>query len=131
MMTRHTAEKESDKMIFPESLPTSAKFFVQRNFQNRSITLAEKVTTSKGTTMYIATLNDGIQIRFNENGSWEMIDCKMGAVPATLIPENVATFMNAYYPSTPLVKIEKTDTGYEVTLSNFASLKFTQTENVA
>ena len=66
-----------------------------------------------------------------ENGNWEKIDCKMGAVPATMVPCNVATFMKDYYPRIPIVKIEKTDNGYETTLSNFVSLKFNMAENVA
>ncbi|MBP5507793.1 MAG: PepSY-like domain-containing protein [Prevotella sp.] len=129
-MTRPAAEKKREKLIFAESLPTETKYFLQRNFPGRSIAFAEMKTTSKSTT-YVATLNDGIQISFNENGAWEKIDCKMGVVPAALVPSSVAAFMNAFYPGIPLVKIEKSDVGYEVTLSNFASLKFNHTENVA
>ena len=130
MMTRPAAKKESEKMIFVESLPSTVKFFVQHNFPGRSIAIAEKKITSKGT-MYAVTLNDGVQIGFKENGSWEMVDCKMGALPTMLVPETVSTFMNAYYPGIPLVKIEKTANGYEVTLSNYVSLRFGQTQNVA
>lgn len=130
MMTRPAAEKKSEKMIFVESLPMTAKIFVQRNFPNRSIAFAVKKNTSKGT-MYSATLNDGIQVEFNENGSWVMVDCKMSAVPSTLVPASVASFMNAYYSRIPLVKMEKNDNGYEVTLSNYATLKFDKMEYVA
>ena len=129
-MTRPVVEKKSDKMIFADSLPTTIRFFLQRNFPGRSISLAEIKTINKGS-MYVATLNDGIQVSFKENYTWAKIDCKMGAVPSALIPSSVAAFMNAFYPGVPLVKIEKTDVGYEATLSNFASLKFNQTENVA
>lgn len=130
MMTRPATGKKSDKKVLAKNLPMAARFFVQRNFPNRSIAFAEERLTPKGM-MYVATLNDGIQVSFTENGSWEKVDCKMGAVPATVVPATVATYMNAFYPNIPMVKIEKTDDGYEVTLSNYVSLKFNNLEYVA
>lgn len=129
-MTRPAAEKKSEKKFFAEDLPKSVKYFVQRNFPGRSIAFANKKASLKGTS-FVTVLNDGILIEFSENGNWEKIDCKMGAVPATMVPCNVAAFMNDYYPRVPIVKIEKTANGYETTLSNFVSLKFNMAENVA
>ena len=129
-MARPTAEKKSEKKFFAEDLPKSVKYFVQRNFPGRSIAFANKKASLKGTS-FVTILNDGILIEFSENGNWEKIDCKMGAVPATMVPCNVAAFMNDYYPRVPIVKIEKTANGYETTLSNFVSLKFNMAENVA
>ena len=129
-MTRPAAEKKSEKKFFAEDLPKSVKYFVQRNFPGRSIAFANKKTSLKGTS-FVTVLNDGILIEFSENGNWVKIDCKMGAVPATMVPCNVAAFMNDYYPRVPIVKIEKTANGYETTLSNFVSLKFNMAENVA
>ena len=129
-MTRPAAEKKSEKKFFAEDLPKSVKYFVQRNFPGRSIAFANKKASLKGTS-FVTILNDGILIEFSENGNWEKIDCKMGAVPATMVPCNVAAFMNDYYPRVPIVKIEKTANGYETTLSNFVSLKFNMAENVA
>lgn len=129
-MTRLAAEKKSEKRLFAEDLPKSVKYFVQRNFPGRSIAFVHKKSSLKGA-LFVVVLNDGILIEFTENGNWEKIDCKMGAVPATMVPCNVATFMKDYYPRVPIVKIEKTDNGYETTLSNFVSLKFNMAENVA
>lgn len=127
----HTEKKENDvKMIFCSALPMAIKTFVMRHFPGRSIAFAEKLTGHDGI-MYMTTLNDGIRLGFNANGSWEMVDCQMGAVPASLIPDSVVVFMNAYYPNVPVVKIEKNGTGYKVTLSNFVTLKFDKMENVA
>ncbi len=129
-MTRPATEKQSEKTIFAESLPLAARFFVQNNFPNRSIAFASETTTSVGTN-FAATLNDGIQVEFNENGSWKTVDCNTDAVPATLVPSIISTFMDAYYHNVPLVKIEKVDDGYKVTLSNYATLKFKDVVNVA
>lgn len=131
MMIRTAAEnKKSDKAVLAKDLPTAVKFFVQCNFPNGHIAFAEMRLTSKGT-IYSVSLNNGIQMVFNENGSWEMVDCKMGAVPTTLVPAKVQAFMDAYYFSTPIVKIAKNDNGYEVTLSNYSTLQFSKLENVA
>lgn len=130
MMIRTTSENKSGEMILAKNLPMAVKIFVQHNFPCRSITFAETINTSKGM-MYVVTLNDGIQMEFNETGGWEKIDCKMGAVPATLIPANIEAFMDDFYPCTPIVKMEKTDNGYEVTLSNFFTQKFCHQEYVA
>ena len=128
--TRTTSENKSGEMILAKNLPIAAKIFVQYNFPGRNIAFAETKPTSKGM-MYVVTLNDGIQMEFNENGGWEKVDCKMAAVPATLIPANIEAFMDDFYPCTPIVKMEKTGKGYEVTLSNFFTQKFDDQEYVA
>ena len=110
-MARPTAEKKSEKKFFAEDLPKSVKYFVQRNFPGRSIAFANKKASLKGTS-FVTILNDGILIEFSENGNWEKIDCKMGAVPATMVP-----CILLIYSTT--------------TLSNFVSLKFNMAENVA
>ena len=130
MMTRTTAENKSDKMILAKDLPMAVKVFVMHNFPSRIIAFAETRHTSKGM-RYVVTLHDGIQAEFNENGRWVMVDCKLGAVPATLIPANIEAFMDDFYPCTPIVKMMKTDNGYEVTLSNFFTQKFSNVEYVA
>ena len=129
-MTRPATEKMSEKAIFTENLPMEVKFFVMNNFPNKSIAFAAQRNTPTGKT-YAATLNDGVQVVFSENGSWMMVDCNVDAVPATLVPTSIAAFMDAYYQNIPLVKIEKVADGYVVTLSNYATLKFKDVENAA
>ena len=123
MMTRTTTENKSGKMILAKNLPMAVKSFVQQNFPMRSIAFAETNHTSKGMT-YVVTLNDGIQVEFNENGSWEKVDCKTWAIPANLIPTNIEAFMDDFYPCTYIVKMEKAGNGCLVTLSNLFTQKF-------
>ena len=130
MMSKTTAEDKSRKIIHAKDLPMETKNFVQRYFPGRSITFAKTKNTPKGM-KYVVTLNDGILVEFNEKGSWEKVDCKMGAVPATLIPAKIEAFMDNFYPCTPIVKMEKTGNGYEVTLSNYFTQKFDNLEYVA
>ncbi len=129
MMIRPVAEKNCAKIIFASHLPMAVKIFIENNFSG-SIAFAEKKTTSDGL-KYGVTLSDGVRIEFNENGGWEMVDCKMGMVPAALVPVNVEAFMDAYYPTTPIVKIQKNSSGFEVTLSNYITLKINNLEYTA
>lgn len=130
MKTGTMAENKRDKMILVRNLPIAVKIFVQHHFPNRRITFAETKNTSKGM-IYVVTLNDGIKAEFNENGGWEKVDCKMGAVPASLIPAKIEAFMHEFHPCTPIVKIEKAEKGYEVTLSNYFTQKFDNLEHVS
>ena len=130
MMTRPSAEKKSDKMLIVNNLPIAVKFFVQRYFPNSSIAFAEVRFTSEGM-RYVAYPNDGNEVEFNKEGIWEMVDCKSGVVPAYLIPDSVAAFIDAYYSGTSISKIEKIGNDYEVTFSNYITLKFSKLENVA
>ena len=130
MMARPSAENKSDKMLIVNNLPIAVKFFVQRYFPNSSIAFAEVRFTSEGM-RYVAYLNDGNEVEFNKEGIWEMVDCKSGVVPAYLIPDSVAAFIDAYYSGTSISKIEKIGNDYEVTFSNYITLKFSKLENVA
>ena len=67
MIGTATARK-SDKMIFAKNLPMAVKSFVMRNFPTKDIAFAEMRFTSRGM-VYVAILNDGEQVVFNENGS--------------------------------------------------------------
>ena len=130
MMTRPAAEKVSNEMIFAEDLPKAVKRFLMNSFPGRSIAFARMITSTKGT-MYVITLNDGIRIKINSKGNWEMVDCGMRTVPAALVPASVAAFTSACYPCVPISKIKKTASGYEIILSNHFKLNFNSMENVA
>lgn len=130
MMTRPAAEKKSAKKLFASQLPMSVKKFAQNHFPGNSIAFAEKKSTSDGM-RFSVTFNDGIQVVFNENGNWEMVDCSMGMVPATLVPSNITVFTDAFYPTTPIVKIQKVSNGFEVTLSNYITLNISYLEFTA
>ena len=120
-MTRPTSEK----MIFAENLPMTVKLFVQSTFPDKAIAYVEEKTTSNCTS-YDICLNDGMQMRIKNDGSWELMESVSGTVPTTLVPQSVTDFMNKHYPGIPFYKIEKTGNDYKVTLSNCITLKFDQ-----
>ena len=111
------------KFIPVDQLPQPVKTFVQTNFPEQSIIYAELETDAAGTT-YEVKLNDGTELDFDKKGNWEKIDCKMVAVPAAFIPQEIAAFVKNSYPGALIVKIKKDRIGWEAETSNGLELKF-------
>ena len=110
-----------DKPIPVEKLPAAAKTFVQNNFQGKTILFAAKDWNT-----YECHLNDGTQIDFRKDGTWDRVDCNLAAVPVAIIPETIQNYVKANFPDTFITKIDKERHGYDVELSNNLELKFNQ-----
>ena len=52
------------------------------------------------------------------------MDCNYSAVPANLVPANIATYVKSNFPGATIVKIDKERYGYDIELSNDLELKF-------
>ena len=117
--------KADDDMPIPvDQLPAAAKTFVQQFFADKTIVFAEVEMKLMGKE-YEARLSDGTKITFNSNGVWDKVDCKYQAVPAGLVPQALTAYVQANYPGTMIVKIDKKLYGYELEISNGLDLKFT------
>ena len=55
------------------------------------------------------------------------MDCKYYAVPAALVPEVIATYVQTKYPGVMITKIDKELYGYEIEINNGLDLKFSPT----
>jgi hypothetical protein len=79
-------------------------------------------------------LADGTEISFNLNFEWTHIDCEEGmvyhAVPAELVPEQIAAYVTTNYPNQHIDKIEKRANGWEIELSNGVEIEFDSNFNV-
>ena len=125
LMAKSMACKANDNMVFAENLPTKAKVFVQHNFPRLSVAYAEKRASNQGM-VYEVSLNDGTEVEFGQNGAWGMIDCKWEAVPASLMPTTLSSFVEKQFADSKVVKLYRGDNGYVAALSNGISLKFDQ-----
>lgn len=117
------AKADNDRPIPPEQLPDAAKTFIQQTFPQASIAYAE-IEQSFAKTKYEARLNDGTKVEFNGSGVWDKVDCQYRAVPAQLIPEVIAKYVQATYAGALITKIDKELYGYEIELNNGLDLKF-------
>ena len=123
MLMQSVTSFADDKIIPVEQLPATAKNFVKEYFSYTTISYATKDVEYAGTT-YEARLANGTEIDFDKKGNWAKVDCKMKAVPASLVPAVISKYVKANHPSTKITKIDKKRYGYEIELSNDLELKF-------
>lgn len=112
-----------DKMITPEQLPAAARTFITTNFPDNPVLFAQKDSEFMKT-RYEVRLKDGTEIDFDKKGEWDKVDCKLKAVPAALVPQPIATYVETNFPGVQIVKIDKERHGYDIELSNDLDLKF-------
>lgn len=123
MMMQSVSTFARDRIIPTEQLPAAALTFIQENFPGEGITYAKK-DFDNGRKQYEVRLNNGIQLDFNKKGVWDKVDCQLNAVPAQLVPTFISDYVQASYPGTAIVKIDKERYGYKIELSNDLELKF-------
>lgn len=121
--TVSTVCNAADRPIPSFQLPEAAKEFVRQNFPGRTIIYAEK-DWNFFKTRYEVSLNDGTEIDFNKDGTFDKVDCHWTAVPEGFIPPAIRTFVSQNFPGAVIVKIDKKRRGYNVELSNDIELKF-------
>ena len=123
MMMQTVSTFASDRLIPTEQLPAAAMAFIQENFPGEGVTFA-KIDFDNGRKQYEVRLNNGTELDFDKKGNWDKVDCKFNAVPAHLVPEVIANYVNTSYPNTMVVKIDKERYGFKIELSNDLELKF-------
>lgn len=77
---------------------------------------------------YEVRLSDGTELEFTRNFEWKKIDCEHSntytAVPAELVPEQIATYVKTNFADQSITKIEKKRKGWEIELSSELEIKF-------
>ena len=77
---------------------------------------------------YEVRLSDGTELEFTRNFEWKKIDCEHSntytAVPAELVPEQIATYVKTNFADQSITKIEKKRRGWEIELSSELEIKF-------
>lgn len=113
----------SDVPVLPAELPAPVQSFVTQQFPGQNITFADKDWEWFGYA-YDVVLADGTQLSFDTDNQWDKVECRMSAVPATLVPAPIAAHLVANFPGVAIVKIEKERYGYDVELANQLELKY-------
>jgi len=106
-----------------QELPEAITSFIKQYFPGTSISYADP-DKELGVAEFEVILSNGAKIDFDRNNQWESIESRTQAIPAALIPTEIAKHVKTNYQATPISKIEKKANGYEVELSNRAELKF-------
>lgn len=113
---------DDDKPINPNELPSVAEAYIDTHFADASVTSVLKEYDDL-TYTYKVYLSDGTFIEFKKNGEWKDVENRVTGVPASVIPEKIATYITTNYPSNFVVDIER-DRNYDVELNNNLDLVF-------
>lgn len=118
-----TACTGEHRPITMEQLPPVAQQFVAVHFDGVQVAyvLEDKDFMSKS---YDLGFVSGDKIEFAKDGEWTDVDCKHSAVPASVLPTQIADYLGKTYPEIPVRQIERDKRGYEVKLANGFELKF-------
>ena len=79
---------------------------------------------------YTVIFTNGEKIEFDGHGKWTEVKCKRSAVPASLVPQQIARYISSNYPDCRILEIERDEDEYEVKLSNYVEVTFDSRFNV-
>lgn len=114
---------ETDTLIDESLLPQTAQDFISQWFPGIKITSVLKDIEGLDVD-YEVILSGGQQIEFDRKGNWTNVDCGTQAVPAGIIPVQIATLVDERWPDTFIVEISHDSRGWDVELSNGLELEF-------
>lgn len=117
-----SANTDGGKAISPGKLPQAALQTINTHLPGRKIAIA-KVESELFSKSYTVLFTNGEKIEFDGRGRWTEVKCKRSAVPASLVPAQIAQYIRANYPDCRILEIERDDE-YEVKLSNHVEVTF-------
>ena len=97
--------------------------FVEQYFPEANILLVNSEWDE-----YEVRLNDGTKIEFTRSAEWKKIDCEHSTtytnVPAELVPEQIANYVETNFAGQSITKIEKQRREWEIEVGNGLEIKF-------
>lgn len=105
-------------------LPQVAQQILKKHFPKAAVNHIKIDSKTFGGKEYDVVLNNGTEIEFDDKGEWKDIDAGMNGVPASIVPESIATFVKKNHRGQKIVSIDRSKKGYEVELSGGLDLKF-------
>lgn len=110
---------KEDKPIQKSQLPKNSQEFVDQHFTDLQIAHIIKDYDS-----YDVKFTNGYDVEFNKKGEWKEVDCELDAVPAAIIPTNIADYVKTNFATSFIVRISKEYNHYDVELSTDLDLEF-------
>jgi hypothetical protein len=119
-------DKDDDHVIPNTELPAPAISFLDTYFKGVAIRKAEKQTpTTANKTAYTVELVNGIEIDFDQEGTWKEVESDHNtAIPTGFIMPTIVSYVTTHYPSVHISAIDKVAAGFEVELTNDIDLLF-------
>lgn len=110
-------------------LPKAAQSFLKSNFK-APVSFIKIDKTLGHVNDYEVVLTDGVEIDFDNDGSWDKIETPADlSVPTSIIPKVITAYVAKNFPGQNIVSIEKERRTYEVELRNGVDLIFDRSGN--
>lgn len=107
-----------------KDLPEAARNMLSDYFPKAKVSMIKVDRHLLKKTDYDVRLVNGTRIEFSNSGRWTMVDCGRRALPATLPPAPVRRYVSKNYPRLRMVRIERSASAVDVTLSDGVRLRF-------
>lgn len=114
---------DRERPITLDKLPAAAQEFLAANFKD--LTLAYAVEDPKFIgSEYEVIYTDRTEVDFESNGEWSSVERKYAAVPAAIVPVQIADYVKKNFAEESIRKIDRDKYTWEVELSNGLEIKF-------
>lgn len=114
---------DRERPITLDKLPAAAQEFLAANFKD--LTLAYAVEDPKFIgSEYEVIYTDRTEVDFESNGEWSSVERKYAAVPAAIVPVQIADYVKNTFAGQFIKKIDRDKYTWEVELSNGLEIKF-------
>ena len=116
------AKADHDQIINFNEMPEAAQALLKQYFADK-VPLVVTVDWDDYTIVY----DSGEKVEFDKQGNWKEINCRTSGVPVELIPEQIKSHINATFPGTKVLKLDRNRRGYEVKLNNGLEVEYDPT----
>ena len=114
---------DRERPITLDKLPAAAQEFLAANFKD--LTLAYAVEDPKFIgSEYEVIYTDRTEVDVESNGEWSSVERKYAAVPAAIVPVQIADYVKKSFAGESIRKIDRDKYTWEVELSNGLEIKF-------
>ena len=110
---------DHDKVIPFDQLPLKVRVMLQKHLDSKI-----PMVVTMDWDDYKVKYPSGEKFEFDKDGNWRDLDFWLSQVPAELVPEQIQASVDANFPGTSIVKIERDFDGYDVKLNNGFDLEY-------
>ena len=113
----------NDRPITLDKLPVAAQTFLKTHFADLTLAFAVEDPKFIGSE-YEVTYTDRTEVDFDNDGEWSSVERRYEAIPASIVPTQIAEYVAKSFNGSFIKKIERNKYTWEVELSNGLEIKF-------
>lgn len=117
----------ADKKIYTTDtlqLPVTARQFIRTHFPEAAVSHIKIEKEFWKGNEYDVILTNGFDLDFDNDGQWKEVNGHQAAIPVSVLPSKIASYLKRNFPAIAVVSIDKDRDGFEVKLADRRELKF-------